>query len=540
MQATPSFSDDLRTYIALAWRWAWLLALAAFLAGGSAFFVSKRLTPVYRASTLVLVNEAPANKTTDYAVLQTSERLARTYVEVMTTRPVLQGVIDRLGLTIDPNDLQEMVSAQPLRDTQLIEVSVESTDPVQAALIANTVVVVFSEQNQAEQSARFAASRSNLETQLASLDTQLQDVANRLAQLGDDQAAVEERSRLEAAQTQYRQTYAGLLESYEQIRLAEAQSTATVIQKEPALPPETPIKPRVLQNTALAAVVGLMLAAGIAFLVEALDDTVKDPDELARSLDLPVLGLIGKHDTSQETLVTVVSPRSPAAEAFRSLRTNLQYASVDRPLRTLLVTSPMPADGKSTIAANLAVVLAQSERKVALLDADLRKPRLHRMVRLPNRVGFTSLFTSEAIEPDGRLHLNGHLQATAVPNLRALTTGKLPPNPAELLSSERLLRILERVQEETDLVVLDSPPVLPVTDATVLATRVDGVLLVVQPGVTKQAAVRQAAEQLRQVGARVLGIVLNEVDSRSSRYRYYQGYHYRYKGYYAISTENEK
>jgi non-specific protein-tyrosine kinase len=273
----------------------------------------------------------------------------------------------------------------------------------------------------------------------------------------------------------------------------------------------------------LAAVVGLMIAAGIIFLIEFLDDTIRDPQEITRRWGIPVLGMIVSYKSSSgEALVTVKHPRSPISEAFRSLRTNLQFAGIDTPIRTLLVTSPSPSDGKTTIVANLASVIAQSGRSVVIVDADLRRPRIHKMFQLSNRVGLTDQF----IRTQDRF--DGSLKSTEVANLHAITSGNLPPNPSELLSSGRMSEVLNLLHDQFNTVILDSPPILLVTDAMVLAQRVDGVLLVVKPSVTKWAALRQSIEQLQHVKANLLGIVVNDVNIGRSRYYYYRGY-YRQK-----------
>jgi succinoglycan biosynthesis transport protein ExoP len=262
-----------------------------------------------------------------------------------------------------------------------------------------------------------------------------------------------------------------------------------------------------------------------------LDDTLRGPDDVARALNLPVLGMIAQHDAEDGHPVAAFEPRSPVAEAFRSLRTNIQYASVDRPVHTLLVTSPSPAEGKSTVAANLSVVLAQSGREVALIDADLRKPRVHKVMGVSNRFGMSALFVRSQRD------LDGSLQKTLTPHLSVLTSGALPPNPSELLGSEKMFDILGQVAEQADIIIIDSPPVMAVTDSTVLAPRVDGVLLVLKPGVTKLAAARTAVEQLRRVGANLLGVVLNEIDVGNSRYSYYnRGYYHAYQEYYGDSA----
>ena len=211
-------------------------------------------------------------------------------------------------------------------------------------------------------------------------------------------------------------------------------------------------------------------------------------------------------------LVAARSPQSQAAEAYRTLRTNIQFSSLDRDLRTLLVTSAGPSEGKSTILANLAISMAESGRRVIAADGDLRRPGLHQLFGLDDAPGLTTMILDRDAEPP--------LQATAVPQLRLLASGPLPPNPAELLASDRMAAVIARLAEQADLVLFDSPPVAAVSDALVLAARVDGVLLVVDAGRTRRDMARQAKEQLERVGARLLGVVLNNVKPERGLYEY--------------------
>ena len=518
---TRAFSDDLRRYVGLLRHWAWLLILAAVLAGSAAYLFTKQMTPVYQASTTMLINEAPSNKSADYASIITSERLAQTYAQLITTQPILDEVANRLQQGITGVGLKGLISVSTVQDTQLLSVRVRDTIPTRAADIANTLVVVFIEYNNERQAERFVDSKQSLEAQKTDVAQQLAQIGESLAVLGSDDANRTERDRLESLQAQYRQTLTYLLQSYESVRLAEAQTTSSVTQVEPAAVPVYPVSPRASTNTILAAIVGLLLAGGIVFLIEALDDTLRDPEEASRQLGVPILGFIARYTTPDEPPITISEPRAPVAEAFRALRTNIQFASVDRSLHSLLVTSPSPADGKSTVVANLGVVMAQGGRSCVLVDSDLRRPRIHKLLRLSNRRGMCDLFVQSQI------HMDGSLQKTEVPNLYVLTSGSLPPNPSELLGSEKMLEILHQIEGQSDLLIVDSPPVLAVTDASVLAPRMDGVLLVVKPGVTKFMAVKQAVEQLRRVGANVIGIVLNEVEFKRSRY-YYKSYYYTY------------
>jgi capsular exopolysaccharide synthesis family protein len=211
-------------------------------------------------------------------------------------------------------------------------------------------------------------------------------------------------------------------------------------------------------------------------------------------------------------LIALRDPRSAAAEAYRTLRTNIQFSSLDRPLHTLLATSTAPDEGKSTTLANLAITMAQAEQRVILVDCDLRRPTLHTLFDLPNDAGLTSVILSQEDAPP--------LLTTAVPGLSLLTSGPLPPRPADILGSRRMEAVIARLRGEADIVLFDTPPVIAVTDAAVLATRVDGVLLVLQAGKTSRDRARQARQILEKVKANIVGVVLNNAQVERE-YGYY-------------------
>ena len=219
-----------------------------------------------------------------------------------------------------------------------------------------------------------------------------------------------------------------------------------------------------------------------------------------------MIGWRGQRNGSEPSingLVAARSPRSQAAEAYRTLRTNIQFTSLDRDVRTLLVTSTGPDEGKSTVLANLGITIAESGRRVIVADCDLRRSGLHSLFGLDDHPGITTMILEEEMQPP--------LQPTMVPNLHLVASGPLPPNPAELLASERMARVVAQLKEQADVVLFDSPPVGVVSDAAVLAARVDGVLFVVDAGRTRRDAAREAKEQLERVGARLLGVILNNV-----------------------------
>lgn len=210
-------------------------------------------------------------------------------------------------------------------------------------------------------------------------------------------------------------------------------------------------------------------------------------------------------------LIALKDARSPAAEAYRTLRTNLLFSSLDKPLRTLLITSTAPDEGKTTIVANLAITMAQAEQRVILVDCDLRRPGLHSLFHLPAEPGLTNLMLEQDNAPIP-------LVATAVPGLHLLPSGALPPRPADLLGSHRMERLIQRLCEQADIVLFDTPPVTAVTDAAVLSTRVDGVLLVLQAGRTRRDRAREARRLLEKVKAHIVGVVLN--NARLEGYTY--------------------
>lgn len=373
-------------------------------------------------------------------------------------------------------------------------------------------------------------------TQLASLQSNLdlyQQLYFNLSVFGQANSTSQQTNRQEQLQgtlALYQQIYSNLLNSYETVRLARLRSTPNIVQIEQAPKPGRPIQPQPMRNGMLGGATGLLLMGAIAFLIEYMDDTLKTPEDVTRALDLPVIGLIGNmgHKKDDQASVFVAQhPRSPVSEAFRTLRTNLDFAAIDKPVRSLLITSSGPTEGKTTVTVNLAAALAQGDRKVALVDADLRRPKIHRFFALNNRVGLTDLFRLSNA-PLGEVKSLGNNQVTVIPS------GTLPPNPAELLSSEKMTRILEKLESYHDIVLVDSPPFI-VTDPIILSAKVDGVLIVIEPGQTRIEAAQALVEQLNRAGARVLGVVLNPISPRQAhyygKYRYYSKYYKQGYGY---------
>jgi len=315
------------------------------------------------------------------------------------------------------------------------------------------------------------------------------------------------------------------------VRLARLQNTPNVVQIERANVPSTPIQPKPSSNITLGIVSGVLIMGGIAFLIEYLDDTLKTPEDVQNYLKLNAIGMIGelkkpndsKNDDELVGIYAADYPLSMITEGFRTLRTNLDFASVDRPLRTLAIISANPSEGKSTLAVNLAVVMAQGGKRTILLDSDLRRPVLHRHLKIENSEGLSDFFSSEKQVKDV-------IRTWGDPPIGVITTGPIPPNPTELISSKRMDSILESLIQQADIVILDTSPAI-VSDPIALSAKVDGVLIVVEPGKTKIGSAQVLMEQLGRADANILGVVLNPISRRNSYY--YSQYQYYSKNYFS-------
>jgi capsular exopolysaccharide synthesis family protein len=522
---------EMKQYLSILWHWAWLICLGVLVAGGTAYIVSKKMTPVYRASIHLLINQAPGESAgNEFTQIQVSERLARTYSELIKKRPVLEETMIRLDLPFDVETFARNISVSVTRDTQIMVVSIEDIDRERTALIANTLVEVFIAQNQELHSARYAEAIGSWERAVEEVGSLIESLDAQIATLGSVETPAQEATlaRLEPQLTQARAHYNETFKQLQSLRVSQAREVNNVVVVEPAVPAQQPMRPRVLQNTILAAVLGGMLALGLVFLIEHMDDTLKTPDQVAEDTGLSTLSAIavinGDKDKASSKLAAHHLPRSPVAEAYRVLRTNLSFAAIDDGLRSVLITSSSPSEGKSTTAGNLGVVMAQAGKQVIIVDADLRRPTQHKLFETGNNHGLTTALL------DGQTPLTDHLQETAITGLRLLTSGPLPPNPAELLNSQRMHQLVESLQAEADLVIFDSPPVLTVADASILAAQVAGSVLVASVGVTRRDALVQAAESLHKAGATLYGVVMNRVRTGRSGYYnyYYRYYHYEY------------
>lgn len=517
---------EINQYLSLLRRWFWLILLGAAAAGATAYYWNSSQEPVYRATSVLLITGGSA--VNDRNAIQLGGDLAQSYIRRLTNYEVLQQVIANLGADISPEWLGGRVQAQHLSNSQLIALSVTLTDPELAAALANEIPTVFAERNMAQQLERFADSKANLEHQLTRIETEL-DTAEAVWQHAESNgSSTAEIDRLADNVLRLRETYSRLLQSYEDVRIAEASSLNNILIDEYARVPTAPISPRIRNNTILATVVGALMMGGLAFLLEYLDDSVKDPVVLEQEFGLSTLGFVPsfKIKDGPETLIMVTQPRSPVAEAYRQIRTNIQYAGISRDLKKLLITSANAGEGKTLTSANVAIALAQAGSRVILVDTDMRRPKLHRLFNYANTCGITNLLL-------GMNEAENCLQITMVPNLRLLSSGPVPPNPAELLGSQRMSELTDWLAEQADFVVFDSPPLLAVTDSVLLSQMADATLLVAQSGKTAYQALAVAARRVLDVNGYIAGVLLNQV---SQKHGYGYSYYYQ-QDYYQQGTQ---
>ena len=518
---------EVKQYLSILWKWSWLIVLSTLVAAAASFWATSQMPRTYMTSTTLMVGSfiqtnAPSNE--DFYI---SQQLARSYLQLVRRQLVLQATVESLGLDMPWQTLAGQTEASLVPATQLIQISVQGTDPQRTKVIADEIArqLILQSPTQEEDQEQ-AEHRQFVNQRLALLQAQIEEGEQKVEELESRLVLENSARRIQDIQSQmegwqqkislWQTNYASLLDFYNGSR------TNSLSVVEPAIVPTTPVGPNVKYYVLVAAAIGFTLAAGAAFVLEFLDDTIKTDDDVDRVLGMPTLGTISRIPRVREpsdNLVSMHYPYSPITEVYRVLRTNIQFSSLNNPSPQLLVTSTVPGEGKTTTACNLAITMAYADQRVILVDTDLRRPSVHQFFGTSNQVGLTSLLL------DPSLPLEAALIETPVEGLMVMPSGPLPPNPAELLGSEPMKQRLDQMKEWADAIIFDSPPVLAVTDAAVLGTLASGVILVVDAGRTRTHVVRQAKETLDQVNLKILGVVLNRLPPRRSGGYFYYNYY---------------
>jgi Mrp family chromosome partitioning ATPase/capsular polysaccharide biosynthesis protein len=532
----------------------WRLVVICFvIVGLGTFVVSKLMTPVYQSTAIVQVeiHSSQNNNSADYNSLLASDQLVQTEAQLAVSQPVLQEVVSHYpGMTVEY--LLSNTTASPQASTQLFGISVLDPNPARAAALANAIAtalinqqaqVIQQENNQSQQ--QMQQELSNTQKQIDAINSQI--IALKAA--GDNPGKVASlQVQLSGLQSHYDQWQSALA----QLELAEAQNGNFLRIAQPAQPSLKPARPNVLLNTAVGFLAGLFLGILLAVLYEQLDTRVRTPEQLTQLLGWSVLGTVWRARSSEQEETINPQGHDANVEAYRILRTNVGFSAVDKSLQTLVVTSAMPGDGKSTVAANLAIFMAKAGKNTLLIDADLRRPTQHTKFQLPpDKMGLSNAILALGMASTGQqgtgdriIPPSGHpfapqstaasfsiepfIHSVGIPNLRVMPSGPLPPNPSELLESKSMKRLLQLLANcGAEIVIFDVPPIRGLSDASILASKVDGTLIVVDVSRSHKGHLQQMKAQLEQVGATVAGCVVNK--QRRSRQDTSYSYYYYYR-----------
>lgn len=445
------------------------------------------------------------------------ERSLQTQVELMRLRPLLENTVRRLGLKRSPAQLLRQVDVSAVGQTDVVSVKATAGDPEEAVAIADTLADEFVAWSRTNKRENLRAAGDEVEDRLEEVRLQALALGRRIQKQGkSDELAAEMRIAAD--------TYSTLSEKLEQLRINEQLEAGSGRVVSRAAPSLAPVSPKPWRNTLLGAVAGMALGLGMALLYEHLDNTLKSGEDVERIYDAPTLGYIpleGRDGDQDRRLSIVQRPWSRTAESYRILRNALDFVNFERDKKTVVVASAAPGEGKSTVAANMAVALAQANRKVVLVSCDFRRPTTDRFFDIDGTVGLSDVLSGSA-------SVNSVLQRPLEDWLTVMTSGACPPNPSELLGSRKMRELLEHLGESADWIVIDTPPLLAVSDAAAVARHADGILIVCQLGSSTRPDAAKAAELLNNVGAKVLGsVIASRQDERGARH----GYGYDHGGY---------
>jgi tyrosine-protein kinase len=511
---------DLHEYLEILWRRKWTILMIAVLAVASALVFSFRQTPIYSSSAQVLVKPPTANQTAQNVPTSTLISMD-TEKTVAESAAVAEIAAKRLKIGMTVGELDDQLDVSVPTNTQVLEITFSNADPILAQRGAEAFAQAYLDFRSSQAVRTVAEVTRRIRDQVVDLQRQLDEARQALATAKPDSVEVQQaQSDIDSIPIQigiYKNQLSAIattsLDPGEVIRHADL--------------PTSPSSPRIPLNAALALFVGLALGVGLAFLRERLDDRISGRDTLEEAAGAPVLALIprieGWRKKNRAELPAAQEPKGAPAEAYRTIRTNLLFMAKDGDLKTIAVSSASAGEGKTTTAANLAVSLAQADKRVIVISADLRKPRLHKFFNLNNETGLSGVLAH-------RYSIYDAVQRPTVEGVRVMASGPVPPNPAELLASDEMDVLLDQLREVADFVIIDTPPVLAVSDVMSLAPRADGVIIIADAQSTHRGAVAHLRDQLAQVGGNVIGAVLNNFDpARAKYYPAYYRYQYTYR-----------
>jgi succinoglycan biosynthesis transport protein ExoP len=499
-------------------------------------------TPVYQAGVQLAIEPVRDGSETSFQELFLRGDVVETQKIVITSQPVSLRVIDALGLDLTPTALARKVSVAVVGSTRVVRITARDVNPTMAAKIADGYAAAYLDYVRDEVIEEITATRANLDARERALTSDIAAIDAKLALvpfgsvLPDDVALRSQRDSLALQAAQIGQSLAAVDPGRESMRGGGKVLT-------PADVPTAPDSPRPARSGALALVLGLTLGVGLALLRDHFDDAIRSDADVTRAGGgRPVLGRITHWNTqdADERLITLVDPHDAASEEFQALAANVRFSLLNRRTaaqtaasdfrkQSLLVTSALPGEGKSSVAGNLAVAVASSGMRVILVSSDMRKPTIGLRFGIPRGLGLSDLLVdaSQLSSPD---RIADYLMEVGVPRLRVLPAGTLPPNPTELLASQQMGWLHSCLTDMADLVIYDTPPLLPVADTLQLAVQVDACIVVARTGQTRRRELQHATERLDGIGADIAGFVINDLSiAKRSSYGYGYGYNYGYR-----------
>ncbi len=520
-----------------------------FVVTGLAVFAGSALTtPLYQSTALVQVAVSSNNGQADLSALQASDQLVQTESQLAVSDPVLREVASHFaGLSVSQLAINTSTSVKA--STQLFQIDVLDASPQRAAALANDIAATLIKQQTLASQQHNTQSRQQIQQELNNTQVQIESTSGQIAALKAKNGNGTQIGTLQVELNGLQQHYTQWQSLLAQLELTQAQAGNFLFIAQNAQPAFNPARPNVRVNTAIGFVIGLLDGVFLAILLEQLDTRVRSVEELTRLVEWPVLATVFRPDTDKDKQEDLVNPptHSPNVEAYRILRTNLGFALLDKPVHTIMVTSAVPAEGKSTTAANLAIFMAKAGKKTLLIDADMRRPTIAERLHLPkDRLGLSnaivacaqslsaasgSMWKPSTPFPVGDFSLNAYTHAVNVPNLKVMPAGPLPPNPPDLLDSRAMESFqVSLASSGAEVIIFDAPPLLGLSDASILASKVDGVLVVVNIERANKKQIELMKAHFTQAGTRVLGCIVNKQRRNRNDSSYYSYYYYRSDG----------
>lgn len=526
---------ELNPYLRPLLRW-WRLIVIVTALAVLASAVSTMFQPdIFVSRTTLVIGTTILDPNPDSGQIYIAQQLANIYADMARREPVQQATMEALGINWLPQYQSRVVP-----NTQMVEISVSDTNPQRAQIIANELAEQLRIQSPAIGGTETSVRQEFIAQQLSGLQIQIQETETKIEELQTSLVGLNSASQIANIENEIREqtqklnslrdNYAGFLSNSQEGAL----NILSVV--EPANLPTRSVGTNKFIIITLAGLVGFSLGAGAAYLLEYLDRTIKTTSDVERVFNLPVIGYISEiTENGNNATYTASNPDSILAENIRLLRSNIEFFQISKPIKTILLTSPTQGNGKTTIASNLAISISQGEQDVILVDADLRRPAVHRALDIPRNPGLSDLIRNKAGIDDVVRDWNDD-------GLKVITAGDIPPNITEVVGSKRIASILGEIREKHELIIIDAPPLI-IADSYNLASRVDGVILVMVPGETSEEQAKTIKEQLDRSKAHLLGIVFNKISEQNAHsyydYQYRSLYSPKYYGDYISKTTDE-